>query len=97
MLCYSSRQTAPLVVLRFSTHNGPFCTMWFRQFTQNVTKTNHKDRRHPHSTEHDTPPIAYLISKQVISYRTHGITCCPGVSTPMTQSLVDSNMTNHKP
>jgi hypothetical protein len=57
----------------------------------------HTDRSHTHSTEHDTQPIAYLISKQVIPYRAHGCTCCPGVSTPMTQSLANSSMTNHKP
>ncbi|MEJ2037053.1 MAG: hypothetical protein P8X69_13865 [Maritimibacter sp.] len=47
-------------VLRFPAQSDPSCTMWFRQFT----KTNHKDRSHPHSTEHDTHPIAYeLVSK----------------------------------
>jgi hypothetical protein len=97
MLCYGSRQMTPLVVLRFPAHSCHFCTMWFRQFTQNVTKTDHKDRSHPHSTEHGTQPIAYLISKQVIPYRTRGGTCCPRVSTSMTRSLVDSSMTNHKP
>jgi hypothetical protein len=97
MPCFAmvSWQTAPLAVLRFPAHSGPFCTMWFRQFTQNVTKTNHKYRSHPHSIEHDTQSIAYLISKQVVPYRTRGGTCCPRVSTPMTQSLADSSMTNH--
>jgi hypothetical protein len=69
-------------VLRFPAQSGPFCTMWFRQFTQNVTKTGQKDRSHQHSTEHDTQPIAYLISKQVIPYQTRGETCYSGVSTP---------------
>jgi hypothetical protein len=90
-----SRHTASLVVLWFPAHSGPFCTMWFRQFTQNVTKTGHTDRRHPHSTEHDTQPIAYLISKLAIPYRTHGGTCCPRVSTPKIRSLANSSMTNH--
>jgi hypothetical protein len=85
----------PLAVLRFPTQSGPSCTMWFRQFTKIVRKTDHKDRSHPHSTEHDTQPIAYLISKQAIPYRTRGGTCCHGVSTPKIQSLVDSSMTNH--
>jgi hypothetical protein len=49
----------------------------------------------PHTTEQDSQPTAALISKQVISYRTCGDTYCPGVSTPKTQSLADSNMTNH--
>jgi hypothetical protein len=97
MSCFAtvSWQMAPLVVLRFPAHSGPFCTMWFRQFTQNVIKTIHKDRSHPHSIEHDTQPIAYLISKQGVPYRTCGVTCCLGVSTPKTQSLPDLSMTNH--
>jgi hypothetical protein len=97
MSCFAtvSRQTAPLAVLRFPTHSGPFCTMWFRQFTQNVTKTDHKDRSHPHSTEHNTQPIAYLISKQVVPYWTRGGTYCLRVSTPMTRSIADSSMINH--
>jgi hypothetical protein len=91
MSCFAivSRHTASLVVLWFPAHSGPFCTMWFRQFTQNVTKTGHTDRRHPHSTEHDTQPIAYLISKLAIPYRTHGGTCCPRVSTPKIWSLAN--------
>jgi hypothetical protein len=86
---------SPLTVLRFPTQSGPSCTMWFCQFIKNVIKTDHKDRSHPHSTEHDTQPIAYLISKQVVPYRTRGVTCCPGVSTPKIRSLVDLSMTNH--
>jgi hypothetical protein len=72
----------------------PLCTMWFGQFTKNVTKMGHKDRRHPHLTKHNTQPIAYLISKQVVPYRTRGGTCCPGGSTPEIQSLTDSSMTS---
>jgi hypothetical protein len=74
---------------------APFCTMWFRQFTTKVTQTGHTDRSHPHSTEYDTQPIAYLISKQVVPYRTRGGTCCPGGSTPKIRSLADSSMTSH--
>jgi hypothetical protein len=80
-----------LAVLRFPTQSGPFCTMWFRQFT----KTDHKEGSHPHSVEHDTQPTTYLISKQAVPYRTHGGTCCPRGSTPKIQSLADSSMTNH--
>jgi hypothetical protein len=68
---------APLAVLTFPAHSDPFCTMWFRQFTQNVTQMGHTDRSHPHSTEHDTQPIAYLISKQTVPYQTRSGTCCP--------------------
>jgi hypothetical protein len=79
MLCYGFPLTvAPLAVLRFLAHRGPFCTMWFRHVTQNVTQMGHTDRSHHHSTEHNTHNIAYLISKQAIPYRTHGGTCCPG-------------------
>jgi hypothetical protein len=97
MSCFATVfwQTAPLAVLRFPAHIGPFCTMRFRQFTQNVIKTDHKDRSLPHSIEHDTQPIAYLISKHVVSYWTHGGTCCPAVSASMTRSLADSSMTNN--
>jgi hypothetical protein len=96
MLCYGfPHKVAPLAVLRFPAQSGPFCTKWFRQFTKNVKKTGHTDRSHPHSTEHDTQPIAYLISKQAVPYRTRGGTCCPGGSTPKIQSLADSSMTSH--
>jgi hypothetical protein len=97
MSCFAtvSRHMVPLAELRFPAHSGPFCTMWFMQFTQNVTKTGHTDRSHPHSTERDTQPIAYLISKQAVPYQTRGGTCCPGVSTPKIWSLVDSSITSH--
>jgi hypothetical protein len=69
--------------------------MWFSQFTKKVTQTDHTDMSHLHSTEHDTQPITYLISKQAVPYRTHGGTCCPGGSTPETRSLADSSITSH--
>jgi hypothetical protein len=98
-VCHSllqfSNKWSPLAVLRFPTQNIPSCTMWFRQFTKNVTKTDHKVWCYPHSTDHDTHPTAYLISKQVIPYRTRGGTCCPGVSTPKIQSLANSSITSH--
>jgi hypothetical protein len=78
MLCYGfPHKVAPLAMLWFPVQSGPFCTMWFRKFTKKVTKMGHTDGSHPHSTEHDTLPVAYLISKQVIPYRTRGGTCCP--------------------
>jgi hypothetical protein len=86
---------SPLAVLRFPAQSGPSCAMWFGQFTKNVTTTNYKDRSHPHSTEHDTQPIAYLISKQAVLYRTRGGTYCPRVSTPKIRSLAYSSVTNH--
>jgi hypothetical protein len=48
-----------------------------------------------HASEQGTLSTASLISKQAIPYRTCGGTCCPGVSTSMTQSLADLSMTNH--
>jgi hypothetical protein len=48
----------------------------------------------PHIVEQDSHPRASLISKQVVPYRTYGGTYCPRVSTPNTQSLADSSMTN---
>jgi hypothetical protein len=69
--------------------------MWFRQFAKYVTKTDHKIWCHPHSTEHDTQPIAYVISMQVVPYQTRGGTSYPRVSTPKIRSLAYSSMTNH--
>jgi hypothetical protein len=80
---------------KVSRTNIPSCTMWFRQFTKYVTKNDHKVWCHPYSTEHDTQPIAYLISKQAIPYPTRGGTCCSGVSTPKILSLAYLSMTNH--
>jgi hypothetical protein len=88
-------QSGPACSAEVSRTKWPFCSMWFRQFTKNVTKTGHKDRSHPHSTEHDTQPIAYLICKQAVPYRTRGGTCCPGGSTPKIRSFADSSMTSH--
>jgi hypothetical protein len=89
------RQTVPACSAKFPEQSSPSCTMRFRQFTKNVSKTDHKDRSHPHSTEHDTQPIAYLISNQVVPYQTRGDTCCPRVSTAKIQSSVDLSMTIH--
>jgi hypothetical protein len=65
--------------------------MWVRHFTKYVTKCD----AIPHSTEQDTLPIVFLISKQVVPYWTHGGTWCPGVSTPKIWSLADSSTTCH--
>jgi hypothetical protein len=48
-----------------------------------------------YTTEQDSQPIAALISKQVIPYRTRGDTCCPRLSTPKIWCLADSSMTIH--
>jgi hypothetical protein len=65
--------------------------MWVRHFTKYATKYD----ANSHSTEQDTLPIVFLISKQVIPYRTHGGTCCPGVCTPKIRPLPVSSATCH--
>jgi hypothetical protein len=49
----------------------------------------------PDTAEDDSLPVASLISRQVVPYQTRGGTYCLGVSTPKTQTIVDSSMTNH--
>jgi hypothetical protein len=66
-------------------YHSPSCTMWVWA----------KSQANPHSSEQDTLPIVFLISKQVVPYRTHDDTYCPGVSTPKIRSLVDSSTTCH--
>jgi hypothetical protein len=97
MSCFATvpDKRSPLAMLRFPTQNVPSCTMWVRQFTKYVTKTDHKVWCHSHSIEHDILPIVFLNSKQVVPYRTRGGTCCPRVSTPKIQSLAYSRMTSH--
>jgi hypothetical protein len=90
-------------LLWIPTQSGPTCsaelscTKWplLHRVVQAIHKECHKDGNHLHSTEHDTQPIAYLISKQAVPYRTHGGTCCPGGSTPKIRSLADLSMTSH--
>jgi hypothetical protein len=81
------KQMVPACNAKVSRTNVPSCTMWFRRFTKNDVI--------PHSTENDTQPIAFQISKQVITYRTcYGI-CCPGVSTSKIWSLTNLSTTCH--
>jgi hypothetical protein len=94
-LLWFIEQTVHTCSAKVSRTNIPSCTMWLRQFTKYVTKTDHRVWCHPHSTEHDTQPIVFLTSKQVIPYRTRGGTCYPAVSTPKIWSLADSSMTKH--
>jgi hypothetical protein len=67
------------------SHKCPSCTMWAWA----------KYHANSYWSEQDTLPIVFLISKQVIPYRTRGGTFCPGVSTPKIRSLIDSS--NHIP
>jgi hypothetical protein len=73
---------ASLAVLRIPD-KSPSCTMWVKRFK--------KYDGIPHSTEQDRLPIAFLISKQVVPYRTCGCTCYPRLSTPKIWSLADSS------
>jgi hypothetical protein len=97
MSCFNtfSRTNDTACSAMVSHTNVHSCTIWVRRFTNYVTKYDHKVWCHPHSTEHDTQPIVFLITKQVVPYQTHGGTCCPRVSTPKIRSLVDLSMTNH--
>jgi hypothetical protein len=90
-----STAKGPTCSAKDSPAKGPSCIMLFRQITKYVTKYDTKNDANPHSIEEDTQHIAFLISKQVILYRTRGGTCCPGVSTPMTRYLADLNTTWH--
>jgi hypothetical protein len=80
---------ALLAMLKFSgvdtRYLSPSYTMWSWV----------KSQANPHSSEQDTQPTIFLISKQSTPYRTRGDTCCPGVSTPKNQSLADSSTTCH--
>jgi hypothetical protein len=67
-------QTVLACIAKISSTNVPSCTMWFSRFTKYVTKYD----AIPHSIEQDTQPIAFLISRQAVPYRTRGGTCCPG-------------------
>jgi hypothetical protein len=87
MLCYSFPNKRPRLLAKVSPTKGPSCTMWVRCFT--------KYEANLHSTEQDTLPIVFLISKQVIPYRTLGVTYCSVISTSKIRSLADSGSTCH--
>jgi hypothetical protein len=67
------------------TYHDPSCTRWAWV----------KSQANPHSSEQDTQPVVFLISKQAAPYWTRGGTCCPGVSTPKIRSLADLSITCH--
>jgi hypothetical protein len=93
MSCFATDSLAkgPACSAKDFLARGPSCTMWFRQ----ITKYDTKNDAHPHSTEQDTQPIPFLISKQVIPYRTRGGTSYHTMSTPKIRSLVDWSTTCH--
>jgi hypothetical protein len=93
MSCFAmiSRINDPACSAKVSRTNVPSCTMWDRRFTMYVTKYDVI----LHSTEQDTLPIVFQISKQDSPYQTRGGTCCPGVYTPKIRSLADLSTTCH--
>jgi hypothetical protein len=94
-LLWFLKQTVPTCSAKVSRTNISSCTMWFRRFTKYDERYVTKYDVILHSTEQDTQSIVFLISRQVIPYRTPGGTCCPGVSTPNIGSLADSSTTCH--
>jgi hypothetical protein len=86
MLCYSS------VMTRVSTSSAKVSS-WLEPLLHLVDQI--MSYIFLHTAEQDSQPVAALISKQAVPYWTRGSTCCPGVSTPKTQSLADLSMTNH--
>jgi hypothetical protein len=74
------------MVSRVDTRShGPSCTMWGCA----------KYQGNPHSSEQDTQPIVFLITKWAAPYRTCGGTYSLRVSTPMIWSLADLSTTCH--
>jgi hypothetical protein len=79
MSCFAmnSPAKAPLAALRIPRQ---------KPLLHNLVQIDHKvchmydtkNDAHPHSIEQETQPMAFLISKQVVPYWTHGGTCCPG-------------------
>jgi hypothetical protein len=88
MSCFAmdSPSKAPLAVLR-TPHQRPLLHHVVEAFT--------KYDAIPHSTEQDALHIVFLISKQAVPYRIHGVTCYPRVSTPKIWSLADLRTTCH--
>jgi hypothetical protein len=66
-------------------YHDPSCTVWAWA----------KSQANPHSSKQDMLHIVFLISKQIIPYRTRDVTCYPRVSTPNIRSLADSSTTCH--
>jgi hypothetical protein len=97
MPCFASNSPAkgPTCSAKDSLAKGPSYTMRLRQITKYVAKSVTKYDANPHSTMQDTPSIVFLISKQVIPFRTCGGTCCPRVSTHKIRSSADSSTTCH--
>jgi hypothetical protein len=94
-LAMNSPAKGPACSAKDSPAKRPSCTVWFRRITKYFTKYDTKNDANPHSTEQDTQPTIFLISKQAVPYQTYGGTCCLGVSTPKIRSVADSSTTWH--
>jgi hypothetical protein len=85
-LLWFPKQMVPACSAKVSRTNVPSCSMWFRQVTKYDAIPTQPTM---------TQPTTYLISKQVVPYRTRGGTCCHGVSTAKIRSLSDLSTTCH--
>jgi hypothetical protein len=95
MLCYRFPSKGSAYNAKDSPTKSPLAPCGSDVLIKYVTKYDTKSDVTPHLTEQDTQPIAFLISKQVVSYRTRGDTCCSRISTPKIRSLADSSTTCH--
>jgi hypothetical protein len=98
MSCFGmvSRTNGPRLQCYGFPHKRPLLHHVVQAIHKVWRKVCHKVWWHSHSTEQDRQPIAVLISKQVIPYRTRGGTYCPGGgATPKIQSLADSSTICH--
>jgi hypothetical protein len=71
MICYVFPSSSPACSAKVSPNLSP---LLHHEYPSHIM-------RHSHAIKQDTLPIASLISKQVVPYRTHGDTCSPEVST----------------
>jgi hypothetical protein len=86
MLCYGSPVTRVPA-------SSAMVSLWLKPLLDLVVQNT--SCAFPHTSEQDSQLTTYLISKQVIPDRTHGVRCYPRVSTPKTRSLADSSMTTY--
>jgi hypothetical protein len=86
-LCYGSTQYHSIANVFRGSH-GTMASLAPREPRRVITSISY-------SSERFTLPTVPLISRQAVPYWTHGVTYCPGVSTPQTRSLVDLSLTIH--
>jgi hypothetical protein len=64
VLCYGFPNKGPACNAKDSPANAPLAPCGSSIFTKYVTNYDTNSDAHPHSTEQDTQPIEFLISKQ---------------------------------